>query len=106
MDREEGLKCSRKSGEDEAEAYAQGRGLRIGAFGCYAMCAVLALFNVWNGQRCEEIFASCFAYPGAENWGKYRHSPTRWTLISAAAWSLLSLAWLFVYVKNALYGGT
>lgn len=72
MNKNEILEKSRKEGRDEGKEYADSMGRRYGVTAMCIMFAVLAVFNLYQGQSNYEILALFFAYLGLEAFGMYQ----------------------------------
>lgn len=74
MDREEILKKSRESKEDEGATYAENKGRRYGVAAFCSLFAVIMFFNLFTGQSNHVPMSMFWAYMAAEAYGKYRVS--------------------------------
>ena len=102
MDREEILKRSRASKEDEGVAYTENKGRRAGIVGFCGVYIAIKLFGLWAGQRSFAPDAMFWAYAAAEAWGRYRVSRRRGLLATVWLAAFISLAALACHVLPVL----
>lgn len=102
MDRDEILRMSRETLEDEGEQNAEYKGKLWGSLAFLSVNAFIMLFNLWQGRSNDVPFALFFAYIAAEAYPLYRFTHRKLYLATMIAGSIGSLLRIVLYVMSVM----
>lgn len=100
MNKDEILAKSRSEKQDEGVEYIASHGRRYGVVGMTAMFLLLAIYNLYHGDSCNQILAMYWTYLGFESWGRYRvdHRPFR--LVLSIIGVCAGIAWADLHILS------
>ena len=102
MDKEEVLRKSRASLEDEGEQAADTKGKLWGSLAFLCVNAFIMLFNLWQGRDNDVPLALFLAYIAAEAYPRYRFTRRKIYLLTTIAGGLASLLRIVLYMMSVM----